>query len=75
MKCLNSFIKYIILLIFYFAIINTTQSREMKLVFVGDSITEGHDILQKDAYPNLLEMKLKQAGFQVKNHQWWFKWC
>ena len=41
-------------------------AKELKIVIVGDSITEGYGIEVKDAYPSLLETKLKHKGLQVK---------
>jgi acyl-CoA thioesterase-1 len=38
------------------------HSQEKVLVIVGDSLTEGYGIKKENAYPHLLEAKLKAAG-------------
>ena len=38
------------------------HSKEKVLVIVGDSLTEGYGIKKENAYPHLLEAKLKAAG-------------
>src|ERR1044071_9781817 len=42
----------------------------LKIVAFGDSLTSGHKLPQKDAYPSVLQKKLKSAGlpFTVVNH-------
>ncbi len=60
---LGSFVKFVIL---YLVLAEAIQAKQVKLVFVGDSITEGYGLSQKDAYPSLLEDKLKQAKIPVK---------
>jgi acyl-CoA thioesterase-1 len=46
------------------------QSTPLKIVAFGDSLTSGHRLLSKDAYPSVLQSKLKGAGlpFTVLNH-------
>lgn len=37
-------------------------AKEQTLVIIGDSLTEGYGITKEEAFPNLLEAKLKAAG-------------
>src|SRR5215208_6988062 len=40
-------------------------STPLKIVAFGDSLTSGHRLPSKDAYPSVLESKLKAAGVPV----------
>jgi acyl-CoA thioesterase I len=46
------------------------KSAPLKIVAFGDSLTSGHRLQSKDAYPSVLQSKLKGAGlpFTVVNH-------
>ena len=46
------------------------KSAPLKIVAFGDSLTSGHRLQSKDAYPSVLQSKLKAAGtpFTVVNH-------
>src|SRR5262245_61624811 len=46
------------------------KSAPLKLVAFGDSLTSGHRLPSKDAYPSVLQAKLKAAGLPatVVNH-------
>jgi acyl-CoA thioesterase I len=46
------------------------KSAPLKIVAFGDSLTSGHRLPSKDAYPSVLQSKLKAAGlpFTVVNH-------
>lgn len=39
-------------------------SAERRLIFLGDSITEGYNLSKEDAYPFLIESILHQEGFK-----------
>ncbi|MFN7684557.1 MAG: arylesterase, partial [Oligoflexia bacterium] len=41
-----------------------TQSMTIRVVTLGDSLTEGHGVAQTQAYPSLLEAGLHQEGFK-----------
>ena len=40
----------------------TATSKNLKIVFFGDSLTEGYTLDQKDAYPNLIQQKINAAN-------------
>jgi len=41
------------------------SSAPLKIVAFGDSLTSGHRLARKDAYPSILQTKLKSAGLPV----------
>ena len=41
------------------------KSAPLKIVAFGDSLTSGHRLPSKDAYPSVLQGKLKAAGLPV----------
>ena len=41
------------------------KSVPVKIVAFGDSLTSGHRLPSKDAYPSVLQAKLKDAGLPV----------
>ena len=42
-----------------------TSSASLKIVAFGDSLTSGHRLARTDAYPSILQAKLKSAGLPV----------
>jgi acyl-CoA thioesterase-1 len=49
--------------IFFFSVLIlfvTSQSFAKKLIFLGDSLTEGYGVAQESAFPQLIEAKFKQ---------------
>lgn len=41
-------------------------AKERRLVFLGDSLTEGYGVAKEKAYPYLIEEKMKAAGYTWK---------
>src|SRR5437762_9795152 len=46
------------------------KSAPLKIVAFGDSLTSGHRLPEKDAYPAVIQKKLKAAGlpYTIVNH-------
>lgn len=55
--------KYLIML---FIGLSISAWGETQIVFLGDSLTAGYGIEKENAYPNLVEQKLKDKGKNVK---------
>jgi acyl-CoA thioesterase I len=51
-----------IILVFAFHHLVFAQTPAKKLLVLGDSLSEGYGIAKADAYPSLLEMKIKASG-------------
>ena len=39
---------------------------ELSVVCLGDSLTEGYGVAPEDAYPSVLQRRLREAGFEVR---------
>lgn len=56
---------FILLILFLFTSYNPVLA-ETVVVALGDSLTEGFGVLKEEAFPNLLEQKLRANGHDVK---------
>lgn len=54
---------YLLMLIFFLA---AKPASQIKLVFLGDSLTEGYNIAKEAAYPALIGKALVKEGIQIK---------
>ncbi|MBD65532.1 MAG: arylesterase [Halobacteriovoraceae bacterium] len=52
--------------LFILLCLNSVAFGAHKIVFIGDSLTEGYGIEQKYSYPQLVEQKLKKEGVSVE---------
>lgn len=44
----------------------SVQGGELSVVCLGDSLTEGYGVAPEDAYPSVLQRRLREAGFEVR---------
>jgi lysophospholipase L1-like esterase len=42
------------------------QTEKIKIVFLGDSLTEGYGVAKEASYPSLIERQLKEKDIQVE---------
>lgn len=55
-----------LVLLFIISLSTQVFSKEIKILFIGDSLTEGYGIPRSESYPQQLGMILKSKGHQVK---------
>jgi acyl-CoA thioesterase-1 len=54
-------------LLITFLVFNVFASEKVtKILFLGDSLTEGYGVKKEEAYPNLVEQSLIKKGYDVK---------
>jgi acyl-CoA thioesterase-1 len=52
--------------IFYLLTLVSFSAAGQTVLFLGDSLTEGYQLAREEAFPHLVEEKLKKAGKEVK---------
>lgn len=68
--------KKIILTLFLITLqIVSANSNTKTILFLGDSLTEGLGVAQKDVFPNLVENMIKtKLKKRYQNYKRWCKW-
>ena len=60
-----------ILIFLIFSIFGLSQSilAETKILFLGDSLTAGYGIEKFQAFPTLIDKKLKEKGYEIEDKE------
>ena len=56
----------VIFLFIYSTAHSENTTKQHKIIMLGDSLTAGYGVMDAQAYPSLIEKKLKKDGFSIK---------
>jgi len=60
------FIRFFVLLILFYLPAHVSAEVKNRVLFLGDSLTEGFGLNPSQSYPQLLQKKLQENGFSIK---------